>query len=98
MAYWQAGPLQVLQVKTKNAVDILETSFILKKTRFVSREGDPQPIKGGRAPEDVEHIKNFFTLFWYSSLNLCWSSKLRCEMSVHLHQHRHAVLKETCVA
>lgn len=62
--------LQMLQAKTKNAVDILETSFILKKTRFVSREEDPQPLKGGRAPEDVEPVKNFFTLFWYPSLSL----------------------------
>lgn len=55
--------LQVLQAKTKNAVDILETSFILKKTRFVSGEGE-MPVQGGRDPKDVEPVKNFFSLFW----------------------------------
>lgn len=55
---------QVLQAKTKNAVDILETSFILKKTRFVSHEGE-KPVQAGRDPKDVIPVKSFFSLFKY---------------------------------
>lgn len=59
------GCVQVLQAKAKNAVDILESSFLLKKTRFVSHEGD-KPVKRGRDPSDVKPVKQFFSLFWYS--------------------------------
>lgn len=52
----------VLQAKAKNAVDILESSFLLKKTRFVSHEGD-KPVKRGRDPSDVKPVKQFFSLF-----------------------------------
>jgi hypothetical protein len=55
---------QVLQAKTKDAVDILETSFILKKTRFISHEGE-KPVQAGRDPKDVIPVKSFFSLFKY---------------------------------
>ena len=56
--------MQVLQAKTKDPVDVLETSFILKQTRFVSKEGE-KPLKEGRDPKDVIPVKSFFALFWY---------------------------------
>jgi hypothetical protein len=89
--------LQVLQAKTKNAVDILETSFILKKTRFVSREEGPQAVKGGRAAEDVEPVKNFFTLFWYPSLSLFVKFRVTREVSTPIldrHDYVHCSQKE----
>jgi hypothetical protein len=53
---------QVLQAKVRDPVDIFETSFVLKQTRFVSREGE-KPIKEGRDPKDVIPVKSFFALF-----------------------------------
>ncbi|CAM6118185.1 unnamed protein product [Calypogeia fissa] len=52
----------VLASKPNNAVDILETSFLLKSTRYLSTEGD-KPLREGRDPKDVDAIVAFLELF-----------------------------------
>ncbi|KAL2642568.1 hypothetical protein R1flu_010155 [Riccia fluitans] len=52
----------VLASKPNNAVDILETSFLLKATRYISKESTGF-LREGRDPKDVQAVASFLELF-----------------------------------
>ncbi|KAL3701787.1 hypothetical protein R1sor_019809 [Riccia sorocarpa] len=52
----------VLASKPNNAVDVLETSFLLKATRYISNESNGF-LREGRDPKDVQAVASFLELF-----------------------------------
>ncbi|KAG6543237.1 hypothetical protein Mapa_015488 [Marchantia paleacea] len=52
----------VLASRPNNAVDVLETSFLLKATRYISKESTGF-LREGRDPKDVQAVASFLDLF-----------------------------------
>ncbi|BBM96751.1 radial spoke head protein 4/6 [Marchantia polymorpha subsp. ruderalis] len=52
----------ILASRPNNAVDVLETSFLLKATRYISKESSGF-LREGRDPKDVQAVASFLDLF-----------------------------------